>query len=249
MSMRFQHLFGALGLLAVSAAGLFGQGTTAFTYQGQLQSNGTNASGVYTLIFALYDAATNGSQIGAAVTNNTTIGNGLFTATLDFGAGEFDGSARWLDIAISNGKETQELSPRQPLLAAPYAQFATAAGTVPNGAISTAQLAAGAVTDSNISATTTLLKSAAETNLMIIRGTLNSSGAIVSGQGFTVQVTSPTNRTINFTTAFSSAPTIALGQHGSSGGSIVDLVSSSSSSFSTVANGSAGFEFIAIGAK
>src|ERR1035441_761371 len=106
------------------------QGTTAFTYQGQLQDGGTNANGIYTMIFKLYDSSTGGNQFGGAVTTSPTLANGLFTVNLDFGASAFIGFARWLDITITNGGMTQTLSPRVQVLPAPYAQFATAAGTI-----------------------------------------------------------------------------------------------------------------------
>ncbi len=125
------------------------QGTTAFTYQGQLHDGGTNANGAYTMIFKLYDAATSGNQIGSTLTTNPTLANGLFTVDLDFG-GVFNGSARWLDITVTNGGTTQELSPRVPVLPTPYAQFAAVAATVTNGAIMNAQLAGNAVTDAKI---------------------------------------------------------------------------------------------------
>lgn len=125
------------------------QGTTAFTYQGQLHDNGTNANGTYTMIFALYDSVSSGSQIGSAITNSPTIANGLFTVNLDFGANAFNGSARWLDITISNGV-VQTLSPRVQVMPAAYAQFAAVAATVKNGAITAAQIQDGAVLAVNI---------------------------------------------------------------------------------------------------
>src|ERR1017187_8485144 len=126
------------------------QGTTAFTYQGQLRDGGTNANGAYTMIFKLYDALTVGNQIGAAMTNSPTLANGLFTVNLDFGAGAFNGSARWLDITVTNGGVTQTLSPRVQVLPTPYAQFAAVAAAVTNGAIANPQLAASAVNANNI---------------------------------------------------------------------------------------------------
>ena len=39
-----------------------------FTYQGQLQQNGQPASGNFTLTFALFNAASGGSQVGATIT-------------------------------------------------------------------------------------------------------------------------------------------------------------------------------------
>jgi hypothetical protein len=106
------------------------QDSTAFTYQGQLQDGGTNANGIYTMIFKLYDSSSGGNQISSAVTTSPTLANGLFTVNLDFGAIAFIGYARWLDITITNGGMTQTLSPRVQVLPAPYAQFATAAGKI-----------------------------------------------------------------------------------------------------------------------
>jgi len=126
------------------------QGTTAFTYQGQLKDSGTNANGSYTMIFNLYDSSSGGNLIGGPLTNSVTLANGLFTVNLDFGAGAFNGSARYLDITVSSGATTQELSPRVQVLPSPYAQFAAIAATVTNGAIMNAQLAANAVMDANI---------------------------------------------------------------------------------------------------
>jgi hypothetical protein len=89
----------------------YAQGTTAVTYQGQLRDGGTNANGTYTMVFKLYDSLSGGNQIGSPVTTNPTLANGLFAVNLDFGAGAFNGSARWLDITVSNGI-VQTLSPR-----------------------------------------------------------------------------------------------------------------------------------------
>jgi hypothetical protein len=114
---------------------------TAFTYQGRL-NNGTNAAnGIYDLRFAIYDAATAGTQQGSLLTNAATaISNGLFTVTLDFG-NQFPGAARWLEIGVrSNSVGTfQTLNPRQPLTPAPYAVFANTASNV-SGSISGSQI-------------------------------------------------------------------------------------------------------------
>ena len=187
---------------------------TAFTYQGQLRDGGTNANGAYRMIFALYDAATNGSQIGSAITNSATLANGLFSVNLDFGAGAFTGAATWLDITITNGGASQELSPRVQVLPTPYALFSAVAATVATNAVATSDIQDGAVADSKISTTTTLTRTMAETNLVIIRGSINSSGTVVLGQGFTCVANNSTNRTVTFNTPFSSIPSIALGQHG-----------------------------------
>ena len=95
-----------------------------FTYQGRLTSSGSPANGQYDLRFTLYDALTGGTQVGSSLTHsNQTVSDGLFTVTLDFGAGAFQGSARWIEIAVrtAGGPSFTALSPRQALTAAPYA--------------------------------------------------------------------------------------------------------------------------------
>jgi hypothetical protein len=74
---------------------------TAFTYQGQLNDNASPASGIYDLQFAIYDSS-GGPTIVAGPMTNSPVGvtNGLFTATLDFGAGVFTGADRWLEIGV-----------------------------------------------------------------------------------------------------------------------------------------------------
>ena len=53
--------------------------TTAFSYQGQLASNGVPVSGTYNLTFSLFKAASGGSAIaGPVVTNGVIVNNGLF---------------------------------------------------------------------------------------------------------------------------------------------------------------------------
>lgn len=107
-----------------------GQGSTAFTYQGQLHDSGTNANGTYTIICSLYDAVTGGNQIGSTVTSTATLVNGLFTVNLDFGASAFTGAARWLDITVTNSGDSEELSPRVQVLPAPYALYASNAASL-----------------------------------------------------------------------------------------------------------------------
>ena len=149
MKTKLRYFFVLLALLA-GVNRVAAQGTTAFTYQGQLRDGGTNANGSYTMIFKLYDAVTNGNQISATITNKPNLFNGLFSVNLDFGASAFNGSARWLDITITNGGTTQTLSPRVQVLPAPYALFSAVAATVTNGAIMNAQLAGNAVNTTNI---------------------------------------------------------------------------------------------------
>ena len=78
---------------------------TAFTYQGRLNAAGAPANGSYDLAFTLFNVGSGGSAVAGPLTNSAAaVSNGLFTVTLDFGSGVFDGTARWLEIAVrTNG--------------------------------------------------------------------------------------------------------------------------------------------------
>jgi hypothetical protein len=97
--------------------------TTAFTYQGQLDSNNVPATGAYDFRFQIYN--TNNSVVAGPLTNAPVgVTNGLFTVTLNFGASVFDGSMRSLEIGVRTNGNTNAytvLSPRQTLTSAPYA--------------------------------------------------------------------------------------------------------------------------------
>jgi hypothetical protein len=142
----------ALALLFADVPAASAQ-STAFTYQGQLGDHGAPASGAYDLLFSLYDAPTNGTQIGSTLTGiGISVTNGLFTEILDFGSSIFTGADRWLQIGVrtNSGTNFSLLSPRQALTPAPYAIYATTAGNVSAGAISSAQLAVNAVGPANL---------------------------------------------------------------------------------------------------
>ena len=107
---------------------------SAFTYQGRLTDGAGPANGTYDLRFLIYDASVGGNQQGPILTNSaTSVSNGLFTVTLDFG-NQFPGADRWLDIAVrTNGAGAFfTLAPRQPLTPAPYA---ITAGNVASGGL------------------------------------------------------------------------------------------------------------------
>jgi len=121
---------GAAGTAAPSQNAAAAVGT-GFTYQGRLENNGSPVNGTCDLQFALYDAASGGSQVGATITkNNVTVNDGLFTTELDFGGGAFDGNARWLQISVrcpaGSGSYTS-LSGRAALNPSPYAVYAAGA--------------------------------------------------------------------------------------------------------------------------
>lgn len=116
---------GAQSAGALEQTGPLTAAGTAFTYQGTLNDNGAPASGSFDFQFALFDALTGGSQVGATLSVTLTVTGGLFETALDFGAGPFAGQARWLEIAVrpsgGSGGNYTTLSPRQPLYPVPYA--------------------------------------------------------------------------------------------------------------------------------
>jgi hypothetical protein len=105
----------------------------------------------------------------------TTVNNGLFNVTLDFGPNVFTGSNFWLEIGVrTNGENNfSTLSPRQPILPAPYAIMAASAsnllGTLPatrlSGAIPNVNLPANAGFSGTVSASAYLGNGGGLTNL------------------------------------------------------------------------------------
>lgn len=88
-------LIGGVWLL-VSGLAVAGPLGTAFTYQGRLTDAGADAKGKYDLRLALYTTSARGVPMAPITNLNVAVSNGLFTTTLDFGAGVFTGDAYWL---------------------------------------------------------------------------------------------------------------------------------------------------------
>lgn len=130
MMLRSQLLYSAIciGCLFLLGTANVAAQTTAFTYQGQLQTGGVPVSGAVDLQFKLFNGESAGAQIGSTIImNDQIITAGLLTVTLDFGGGAFDGSDRWLQIETRPGTETGSytvLAPRQKITPVPYAIFA-----------------------------------------------------------------------------------------------------------------------------
>ena len=117
-----KFLLTALAALMFLAMGARAQ-TTAFTYQGQLNSNSIPVTGSYDLRFQIYNAA---NSIVAGPLTNAPVGatNGVFVTTLNFGAGVFNGSSLTLEIGVRTNGDTNAyvvLSPRQAITSVPYA--------------------------------------------------------------------------------------------------------------------------------
>ncbi|MFM2294263.1 MAG: hypothetical protein RLZZ350_676 [Verrucomicrobiota bacterium] len=148
-SLAFTLLVLATFSLQLSSARAQG---TAFTYQGSLNSSNAPASGSYDLQFALFNASSGGTQQGSMLTNAaTSVSNGLFTVTLDFGS-QFPGANRWLELAVrtNGGGAFTTLAPRQALTPTPYAIQSA------NATIATTATSANSVAAANISGTVSL---------------------------------------------------------------------------------------------
>jgi hypothetical protein len=102
------------------------------SYQGVLKDSGGNpVSGVVSMTFRLYNAATGGTLLWSQ-TKSVSVSSGLFSTSLDnLNAAYFD-QALWLEIVV--GGET--LSPRQQLLGTAYA-FSLVPGAKVSGSLST----------------------------------------------------------------------------------------------------------------
>jgi hypothetical protein len=133
-------------LAAEPAAAQTLQGT-AFSYQGELRQNNAPVTANVDMVFALFDAASDGNQWGpplqftAATANAVAVANGIFTVTLDFGPAfnTLVSDQRWLQVSI-NGNV---LSPRTQIQNAPYAlQSRTAefAYAIQNASVGAAQI-------------------------------------------------------------------------------------------------------------
>jgi hypothetical protein len=119
---------------SIHPAATFASLGTAFTYQGHLTYGGQPANGSYDFIFDLYDSEASGTGIllGSVSLEDQVVDNGMFIVVLDYGE-VFDGTALWLEIHVRLGDSTGAftvLAPRQSLTSAPYASFASKAGSV-----------------------------------------------------------------------------------------------------------------------
>ena len=143
---------------------------TAFNYQGQLNDETGPTTGIYDLQFAVYDSPAAGNIVSGVLTNLATpVSNGLFSLTLDFGTGVFDGGERWLELGVrTNGAASfTTLSPRQAILPVPYAIHALSSGT-------SGSVAAGSITEP-------MLSSQLSANLTRLDATQNFTGNLGLG--------------------------------------------------------------------
>ena len=163
------------GLLALGATETLRAQSTAFLYQGRLNDGGAPATGTYDFTFALYPTNQTGALAAVPVTNSAVaVSSGLFTTTLDFGPGIFTGPNYWLQLAVrTNGAAAfTNLTPRQPLLPAPYAIFANSASNL-----------LGSLASTQLSGTLPASAFAGYTNTVTLTNGGNLFGGTFSGNG------------------------------------------------------------------
>jgi hypothetical protein len=117
-------------------AGASAQGS-AFNFQGRLNDGTNPANGRYDLQFRLFDAIVGGNPLGPLVPRpNTTLINGVFSVTLEFGATPFaNPNSVFIEIGVRlNGSPNAYtiLGPRQQLTVVPFALRATNADHADN---------------------------------------------------------------------------------------------------------------------
>ncbi|MDZ4811053.1 MAG: hypothetical protein SGI99_00360 [Pseudomonadota bacterium] len=120
MIMQRTLLFVLLSLMALAS---YAQTATTFTYQGRLYNNGQLANGSYVLRIRPHSTLIGESPLAAALdTLALTVVDGIFSTTLDFGAGVFSGGPVFLDIQVqAPASSFVPLTPRQPVTPTPYA--------------------------------------------------------------------------------------------------------------------------------
>ena len=117
---------------------------TAFTYQGQLQNSGSPVNGLFDFRFRLDADPAGNTILNTVLTNAIPVTNGLFTTTIDFGPGWFNGSNYWLEVDVrtnnpGNTLAYTPLTPYQAFTPTPYVVFADTASNL-TGTVSSAQV-------------------------------------------------------------------------------------------------------------
>jgi len=132
----------ALAFSVLAAPALAQPLSSAFTYQGEIASNGIPFHGMFDVRFALFDAPAGGNQLGSEFCfDNLIAERGRITTTLNFGP-QFNGATRYLQIRLREDTNLAFscldpsgftlLEPRQRLTAAPNAAFALDASALNN---------------------------------------------------------------------------------------------------------------------
>lgn len=131
--MRLVGVVGVIGLLSVMAGVAGAQVSTAFTYQGRLEQDGSPVTGAKDLEFRLFEDSVGPVQIGATLcVDDVQLDEGEFSVRLDFGDQFSAGRSLFLQIATrddgsvpcSAGPAFVVMLPRQEVTVAPFAGYA-----------------------------------------------------------------------------------------------------------------------------
>lgn len=116
----------------------------SFTYQGQVNKNGSPISGMVNARYSVWDSAISQSASNRLFTTPSwysypAVSNGLITQTLDLGSILTLNKALWLEIEVESppGSGFTTLAPRQPLTTTPVAGRAIAANTADLASLAT----------------------------------------------------------------------------------------------------------------
>ncbi len=173
-------------LLVLGATALFltycdlplaAQVSIPISVQGNVQSNNAPLNGNHVIKFSIYDAATDGNLLWTETHPAVPFTNGIYSVTLGNSTsldGVFSGpeDGRWLEVQIGSDLP---FTPRQRLMATPYANYAVNAGNAAT---------LGGRPASDFSPVSQATQAPAET-LNLLRGILNSDGSVSKGSGFT----------------------------------------------------------------
>jgi hypothetical protein len=120
MSIAAKYLAMLLTPFVTLAVARAAEQSTAFAYTGFLRQNGSPVTGVRSMSFRLFNAATGGAAVGAQITiPSVQVENGVFVVDLDF-PGAFTGDQRWMQTTVAG----QVMSPRKIVSTTPVAQYA-----------------------------------------------------------------------------------------------------------------------------
>lgn len=187
---RFQLISLCLLLVTVYPMNLHAQAPRMISYQGFLtdKNDVPVADGAYQITISLYDQLSGGTMLWTEI-QTVPVKHGVFSAGLGsvtpFPSSLMFGVSYFLGIAVSGGAE---LSPRTPLLSAPFAMWATVADTARHfsgsGVVTTVNSQSGAITLQGGGGTTinnngsTITISSSGSGGTGIQGIQNSSGAL-----------------------------------------------------------------------
>ncbi len=130
-----KNIYMAILLLTMNATAQAEDVGSRFTYQGQLQLNNVNVTGLYDMNFQLFAEQTGGNFLLSVLYYDIPVEDGIFTKEIDFGDIDFSGEARFIQIGVreeNTGGVHKVLLPRQRINATPYAIQADF--LAPNGA-------------------------------------------------------------------------------------------------------------------